>query len=178
MLAPQYEVDLPDKTGFYRCPDEAICNPGENCDQNIAVQAEAIAKWVFATYCLLVRRRVQAYNFYRAEINKGSPSDLLLGQYRRACRLAVEQITRRDLPYWRRPWDWNFQHPILPVFEIEMTPMVTVDEIVTAIKPIRAVVEVRQVGEANMAFVARTTNQQPEWSSSSSSSSESEFDPI
>jgi hypothetical protein len=154
---------------FPECPPESPLPAGA------AAAAPAIAKWMFDTYFALVARRIQIYNIYRRIFN-GTPSDTQKGQYRRAARLAIEQILRRDLPPIR---EWKFHQPILPIFDIQMTftrVMGTranpnppdVETVSRMIVTGTAVVQQRGLDSQGI-FVFN--NIQPEWSSSSSSSS-------
>lgn len=173
------EVPTPeqlDPSQLKPCPAEAKA-PAE-----AAACAKHIAEWIFATYCELVRQRLSIYNRYRQRLNSESkPSPLTLGLYRHACRLACEQILRRDLPCIPI-LEWNFFHPILPVcdilFEVVRGNDPTKDDYeIVKQASIQATIEVRQHNEVTQFSMNTTTNSQPEWSSSSSSSSSSSFIP-
>jgi hypothetical protein len=169
--------EQPDPKLFKPCPPEATTSV------ETAPCAEGIAKWVFKTYCDLVAYRLKIYNLYRRRYNKeAKPTPETLGLYRQACRLAREQILRRDLPYIPG-LEWNFHHPMLPVFDVSFevlergtNPADADYEVVKKVK-IRASVEGWQHNKAVSSITTMTPlDSEPEWSSSSSSSS-SEFDP-
>ncbi len=185
------EADIEDddnvnsKDPIKSCPDP-LTNVQAQPQDRKAKSAE-IARWAFDTYCTLVKKRIQIYNKYRAQVNTAS-SPSVLPQYRQACRLANEQILRRDLPTVKQltttPFSWKYEYPILPVFSITITFTIDGDEIVKAVK-ITATVEARQHVIAGMMSpftklqaIRAGDAQQNSWSSLLTSSSSSEFDPV
>src|SRR5437899_749056 len=132
MNAPEVELeadDAFDPMTLGKCPSDALHPndpppaPGQR-DALIAAAASAKAAWIFKTFKMLVEHRMKVYNKYRARYNSemhasGVASDDTLGKYRRACRLAIEQILRRDLPYFANV-DLGYNHPVLPLFEIDL----------------------------------------------------------
>jgi hypothetical protein len=203
MNAPEVELegnDAFDPMTLGKCPSDALHPddpppaPGQR-DALIAAAAAAKAAWIFKTYKMLVEHRMKVYNKYRARYNSemhasGVASNDTLGKYRRACRLAIEQILRRDLPYFPNV-DLGYYHPVLPLFEIDLK--ITLkdnasnpldDEIVKKVV-VKAVVEVRQrrspsdLHEPKYPMVEKfaALAGEPSWSSSSSVSSESSLDP-
>jgi len=172
-LAPEDHLNPAD---FKPCP------PVAQQRSEIAKCAEAIANWTFATYCGLVYHRLEVYNKYRRQYNQSVELGKTLGQYRHACRLAVEQIVRRDLPYIHG-LEWNYWQPSLSVVEMALgivhnTDINSVDYETVSKISIQCVVEVRQHNESPASFTLTTVAyDEPEWSSSSSSSSWSDFDP-
>lgn len=179
-------VDQLSPADYQQCPPKA---PYPKNQRLIDMCACEIAKWVFDTYCALVKHHLGIYNKYRRQYNdsilKGlSPSPKTLAYYRKACRLAWEQIVRRDLPLISG-FDWLYDQPVLPIFEIELEIEVGSDlaqdinnQVVQNVI-IRGTVEVRQRNgdEVPGAAMVQNVGGQQEWSSSSSSSSSSEFDP-
>jgi len=202
MNTPEVELeadDAFDPMTLGKCPSDALHPddpppaPGQR-DALIAAAASAKAAWIFKTYKMLIEHRLRVYNKYRARYNSemlasGVASNDTLGKYRRACRLAVEQILRRDLPYFPN-LDLGYYQPVLPLFEIDLT--ITLkdsaskpldDEIVKRVV-VKAIVEVRQrrsaadLHEPKHPMVEKAAALgEPDWSSSSSMSSESSFDP-
>jgi hypothetical protein len=155
------------------CPPDA---PPEDGAANVAAAAAAIAKWAFDTYCILVKHRLRVYNKYRRLVNEPDPSPITLGRYRHACRLACEQIVRRDFPV--SGFDRGFYERVLPVFEIQFRcQFETPGSEVVNHATITGVVEVRQRRHPDDLPLPATGSADSEWSSSSSSSSSSEFDP-
>lgn len=205
MNTPEVELeadDAFDPMTLGKCPSDALHPddpapaPGQR-DALIAAAASAKAAWIFKTYKMLLEHRMKVYNKYRARYNSemktsGVASNDTLGKYRRACRLAVEQILRRDLPYYASV-DLGYYQPVLPLFEIDLkiTLKESVDsqsldyEVVKTVV-VRAIVEVRQrrsptdLHEPKHPITEKAAPLalgEPSWSSSSSSSSESSFDP-
>jgi hypothetical protein len=205
MNTPEVELeaaDAFDPMTLGKCPSDALHPddppPGQGKrDALIAAAASAKAAWIFKSYKMLLEHRLKVYNKYRARYNSemkasGVASNDTLGKYRRACRLAVEQILRRDLPYFASV-DLGYYQPVLPLFEIDLkiTLKETADnqnldyEIVKTVV-VKAIVEVRQrrsPGDLHEPKHPLTEKAEalalaePEWSSSSSMSSESSFDP-
>lgn len=145
---PLDDSDSIDPQTLRQCPPEA---PATASQPEVATAASEIAKWTFDAYFALVSHRLKIYNRYRQLLNSGAHDLETLGKYRHACRLAIEQILRRDLPQIKG-WSWNYEFPLLPIFEIELaftfsndTP--ANDEIIQRIS-LRAVVEVRQSNSA------------------------------
>lgn len=140
---PLEAADEIDVTAFRPCPDEA---PEHASQPEVDAAAAAIAQWVFDTYFALVSHRLRIYNRHRRLLNSGATDAETLGRYRLACRLAIEQILRRDLPTLRN-WSWNHEFPVLPIFEIGLNFSVSgtgADEEVVQGISLTAVVEVRQ----------------------------------
>lgn len=171
-LEPEDELD---PAQFNPCPARAPFYP----KTRIAECAAEIAQWAHVTYEKLVQHRLKVYNKYRRRLNEGDTSPDNLGKYRRACRLACEQILRRDLPYLKG-FAWDYWDTTLPIFEIALE--ITRGEIAGALDyelvsyvKIMGVVEVRQHSSRNDPGVPPECpiGDDSEWSSSSSSSSSS-----
>lgn len=145
--------------------------------------ASLIAQWTFDAYCALVKHRLHVYNKYRKLIDGGDNTPLTLGRYRRACRLACEQIVRRDLP--PEIGGPNFYETMLPIFDIDLRVERDAPDGELAKQIfIKAVAEVRQRRHSSDMLLtgeivagASAASQQQWSSSSSSSSSSSMFDP-
>jgi hypothetical protein len=202
MNTPEVELEAGDEFDpmtLGKCPSDALhpddSPPGKGKrNALIADAASAKAAWIFKSYKMLVEHRIKIYNKYRARYNSevrasGVASNDTLGKYRRACRLAVEQILRRDLPYFPSV-DLGYYQPVLPLFEIDLkiTLKESVDnqsldyEIVKTVV-VKAIVEVRQrrsatdLHEPKHPVAEKFALGEPDWSSSSSMSSESSFEP-
>jgi len=202
MNTPEVELEAGDEFNpltLGKCPSDALHpddpppGPGRR-DALIAEAASAKAAWIFKSYKMLVEHRIMVYNKYRGRYNSemlasGVASNDTLGKYRRACRLAIEQILRRDLPYFPNV-DLGYYQPVLPLFEIDLK--ITLKEGVDNQSPdyeivktvvVKAIVEVRQrrsptdLHEPKYPVTEKLALGEPDWSSSSSSSSESSFDP-
>ena len=162
-------------------PEGFECYPiiSDDCEkfQLITEHAEKIAAWVFNTYSLLVYNRLKIYNKWRKRINAG-PNEGEQKKYRRACRLATEQILRRDLPQSIFPF--NYDYTILPIFEIAIALNVdpgTHPDCVLGME-ISATVEVRLRHVIVQGKFKMSMFDQDRWSSSSSSfSSDSSYFP-
>jgi hypothetical protein len=203
MNAPEVELEAIDEfvpTTLGKCPSDAL-NPDDpppppgQRDALIAAAASAKAAWIFKTFKMLLEHRLKVYNKYRARYNSemdasGAAKSDTLGKYRRACRLATEQILRRDLPYFPNV-DLGFNHPVLPLFEMELTVTLKdsannpLDYEIIKKVVVKAVVEIRQgrsPGDLHepkypMAEKLAAMAGEPSWSSSSTVSSESSVEP-
>lgn len=170
---PLESSDQIDTRTLRPCPPDA---PAHASQPEVAKAASEIAKWTFDSYCTLVTHSLRIYNRYRKLVNAGEKDPLILGRYRTACRLAIEQILRRDLPRIK-DWVWAYDFPLLPVFEVSLIYTVgsdggADDEIVKGVS-IRAVIEVRQAwgGDSSLFTMAMDGSPGSDGSDASSSSS-------
>ena len=112
------DVDLLQAGDFSPCPDDVDFS-GQRGQISATPGCKQIAQWAFDTYSKLVFQRITTYNKWRRVVNSGQATLEELGQYRCACRLAIEQMTRRDLPQVA-DLDWNSYQPMLPVSSIQI----------------------------------------------------------
>ena len=148
--------------------------------KQISKSAPIIAKWIVETYLAILHHRVHVYNKYLQQLTDvDSPpwsaqctaDPVLLGKFRRACRLLSEQITRPHIPH---ELDLGTSERFLPIFEMSHWPQPRADSGIIDTYQFSCVVEVRQHTYA-MAALNQAHRGDSEYSSSSSSSSYYEF---